>query len=209
MRDLERAAGAGGDVVKTVFEHSRLGRNQFLVAVLAPTLALASVTVGIFATRDSEAKARARQAEIQRSELVLPVYQEVVRTSERLDAVIDTCDDVLLELDASSVDDNEFDLQWSERCEEPVTKAFADLDEAVEVALLVSNDDLKAVADDLKAVQEDFENVVEVYNDFDLQVELGIDADTAEQSYDDVKVVLDGIREELIDAARKQILIDA
>lgn len=200
---MERAADAGGDVVKTVFENSRLGRNQFLVAVLAPTLALASVTVGIFATRDSEQKARARQAEIQRSELVLPVYQEVVRTSARLDVAIETCDDVLLELE--NVDDDEFVPQWREQCEKPVTKAFGDLDEAVEVALLVSDEDLRVAARELKVVKENFESAVEEYNDFGVE----IDEETASANFEKARDVLDSARQKLIDVARKQILIPA
>jgi len=189
-----------------------IGLRELLLTVLAPTLALIGVAVGVWDNARSEEAARKRDEAIRTAGLVLPYYEEVINSADAVDFALDECDvawDAWANTPFDSQEAAEAKTVVDEKCGAELRTAFASLDSSLNQALLVSDDDLEPVVADYQLAQSDFAEIVTVVNSDE-----SLDLSQAEyeellQAYDVAVEELAAIRQDLVEVVRAQVLLQS
>jgi hypothetical protein len=138
---------------------SGIGLQQLLLTILAPTLALIGIAIGILDSNSKEAAARKRDDQIRTAALILPFYQDVITAQDAVDAAISQCDaafDAWFATDSRSAEEAKAQEVLDASCAK-VTSGFNELNSKINQALLVSNADLEPVVEKYRLAQEEFE----------------------------------------------------
>lgn len=187
-----------------------IGLRELLIAVLAPTVALIGVAVGVWDNARSEDAARKRDEAIRTAGLVLPYYEEVLNNADSVDFALDECDVAWVawaETPFESPEEAAAKTVVDEKCGGELRSAFASLDSSLNQALLVSNDDLEPVVEDYRVAQSEFRDLVRFFNS-----EESLDVPEEEYGqldarYADLVNDLAAIRENLVEVVRAQVLL--
>jgi hypothetical protein len=207
----------GADVVTTGVEamadrdgKGRIGLRELLITILAPTLALIGVAVGVWDNARSEEAARKRDEAIRIAGLVLPYYEKVMVASDAVAFAERECDAAWLALDFEEADAGGGEDAFSaidQACGPAFRSALADLDSALNQALLVSDENLLPVVERYQEVQTDFAEIATFVNSDD---SLELAEDEFDQLFEDYFVIADelaSVREELVEVVRAQVLL--
>lgn len=131
--------------------------RDLLISVLAPTLALIGVAVGVIGNTISESNAREREDEVRRAELVLPVYQAVIEAEQAMNDAAYECfaaSNAWWNAEYDSQQETDALGRVQESCDElALLSASGKVDAALERALLVSDERLRAPAEQYREAQ--------------------------------------------------------
>ena len=137
-----------------------IGLRELLITIMAPTLALFGVAIGVIGNTISEANAREREDELRRAELVLPVYRDVINAEDELETAVRNCaraNEAWARSEFDSEAEREAAALVREACDTfTIEAAFDKLDTALERSLLVSDRDLLDAAEGYRAAQETY-----------------------------------------------------
>lgn len=138
---------------------SGIGLQQLLLTILAPTLALIGIAIGILDSNSKEAAARKRDDQIRTATLILPFYQDVITAQDAVDAAISQCDAdfaAYFAAEIGSAEETKAQEVADASCAK-VTSGFNELNTKINQALLVSNADLEPVVEKYRLAQKEFE----------------------------------------------------